>query len=409
VFALVIVLGFLSGLYPAAYLSRFKTISSLQNKSKSYLNKSFNTRSVLVIFQFIITIIVIAATVLIKKQVDFLLNKELGFNQEKLVVLEGANNLGVNKEVFKNELKRNPQIINLSFTDVYPGGSYSNITGYTIEGYPADQQFVLKTIMVDPDYFDTYEMKIVQGRKFNNTDKPAMILNEKAVDLLKLNDPVNNNIIWNNQPYPVLGVVKNFHHDPLNVNLDPMIIRLVNIQYFDYVTIRLSEGNPKEVMRFIADKWSNLSGNKPFEYFFLDSKLESAYKTEMKAGNVFSAFSVLSVIIACMGLFGIASFIIQRRFKEIGIRKVNGSKISEILILLSTDFIKWVIIAFIIATPIAWYAMNKWLENFAYKTELSWWIFALSGFMALIIALLTVSLQSWRAAIRNPVEALRYE
>jgi putative ABC transport system permease protein len=410
VFALVMVVGILSGLYPAAYLSRFKTIATLTNKpAKTSFSKSFSPRSLLVVFQFTITIIVIVATILIKKQVDFLLNKELGYHQEKLVVLEGANNLGTNKAVFKNELKQNPQIVNASYSDVYPGGNYSNITGYRVEGYPADQQFVLKTIMADPDYFDTYRMTIVQGRKFNTTDRPAMILNEKAVDLLKLNDPINSNIIWNNQSFPVLGVVKNFYHEPLNVTLDPMIIRWTDIQYYDYITIRIGEGNTQEALKFVEDKWNNLSGNKPFEYFFLDEKLESAYKAVMTSGNVFTAFSILSVLIACMGLFGIASFIIQRRIKEIGIRKVNGARSSEIMALLSKDFSIWVIIAFIIAAPIAWYGMNKWLESFAYKTTLSWWIFAVAGVLALAIALITVCWQSWRASSRNPVEALRNE
>ena len=409
VFALVIFVGFVSGIYPAAYLSQFKTIAALKNKTSSKLSKSFNTRSALVVFQFIITIVVIVSTILIKKQVDFLLDKDLGYNKQKLVVLEGANNLGTNKEVFKNELKQNPQIVNLCYSDVYPGANYQSVTGYNVEGYPADQMFILKTIQADADYFDTYQMKMAQGRSFNKTDKPSMIINEKAAELMKLNDPTHNNIIWNGQSFPLVGVVRNFHHDPLNISLDPIIICLTDIQYYDYVTIRLAEGDTKEAMKFIADKWNNLSGNRPFEYFFLDNKIESAYKTEEKAGNVFSAFSVLSVLIACMGLFGIASFIIQRRVKEIGIRKVNGAKVSEILALLSKDFVVWVVIAFMVATPLAWFAMKKWLENFAYKTDISWWIFALSGIIALAIALITVSLQSWKAATHNPVEALRYE
>jgi putative ABC transport system permease protein len=409
VFALVVLVGFVSGLYPAAYLSQFKTIAALKNKTTSKLTKLFNVRSALVIFQFVITIFVIVATVLIKKQVDFLLNKDIGFNKEKLVVLQGANNLGTNKEVFKNELKQNPLIANLCYSDVYPGEMYQSITGYSVEGYTSDQQFVLKTIQADADYFDTYQMKIVQGRAFNNTDKPSMILNEKAVEILKLNDPLHSKIMYSGAPFPLVGVVKNFNHDPLNISLDPIIIRLTDIQYYDYATIRLSEGDTREAMQFIADKWNKLSGNRPLEYFFLDSKIESAYKAEMKAGDVFSAFSVLSVIIACMGLFGIASFIIQRRVKEIGIRKVNGAKVAEILALLSKDFVIWVIIAFVIATPVAWFAMTKWLESFAFKTDISWWIFALSGLIALIIALVTVSLQSWKAATHNPVEALRYE
>ncbi len=409
VFALVMILSFISGLYPAAYISRVNTISILSNKSISPVKKAFNTRSALVVFQYTIAIVVIVATILVKKQVDFLLNKDLGFKSEQLVVIEGANDLGDKKEVFKTELKKNSQIINLCTSDVYPGGKYTNITGYNVDGYPPEQQFVLKTIFADADYFDTYGMKILSGRKFNSTDKPAMILNEKAVELMKLNDPLSNRIIGNNQSFPILGVVKNFNHDPLKVNLDPILIRFVDNQNYDFITIRLAEGNAKDAMSFITNKWNELSGDKPFEYYFLDSKLESAYKAEMKAGNVLTLFSLLSVIIACMGILGIASFSIQRRIKEIGIRKVNGAKDSEVLTMLNKDFAKWVFIAFVLATPISWYAMYNWLESFAYKTELSWWIFALAGLLALGIALLTVSWQSWKAATRNPVEALRYE
>lgn len=409
VFALVMLLGFISGLYPSAYLAGFNTVAALFNNSKTALNKSFSPRSILVVFQFSITIIVIIAAIVTNKQVDFLLNKELGFNKEKLVVIEGANNLGTNTEVFKTELKKNSQIINVSYSDVYPGGGYANLPWYQVAGYPSDQSFLLNTIMADADYFDTYEMQMIHGRKFKNDDGPSVILNEKAVELLKLDDPLNSQIMSERQSFPVIGVVKDFYHDPLNVKLDPMIIRCVNNQHLDYITIRISEGDTKEAINFINSTWNRISGDKPFEFFFLDSKLESAYKSEANAGVIFLAFSILSIVIACMGLFGIASLSIQRRIKEIGVRKVNGARISEVMVLLDKDFVKWVVIAFTLACPIAWYAMNKWLQNFAYKTSLSWWIFALAGILALGIALLTVSWQSWRTATRNPVEALRYE
>ncbi len=408
-FVLVILLGFISGLYPAMYLSGYKTISVVRNKLYSPLKKSFNTRSALVVFQFTITIIVIVATILVKKQVNFLLNKELGFKKEQLIVIEGANNLENNKDIFKNELKQNPQVLNISYSDTYPGNEYNNITDYGIEGYPPDQQFILKTIYADADYFDTYNMEIIQGRKFSASDNNAIILNEKAVDLMRLDNPLKYYIISNNETIPVLGIVKDFHHDPLNIGLDPMLIRLRSSQYLDFITIRISEGNIKDAMSFITAKWDELSGNKPFEYYFLDNKLQSAYNAEMKAGNVFSIFTVLSVIIACMGILGIASYLIQRRIKEIGIRKANGAKTGEVTLMFLIDFTKWVLIALLIACPVGYYAMDKWLQNFAYRTELSWWVFAVAGAVALMVALLTVSWQSYRAASRNPVESLRYE
>ncbi len=409
-FALILVLGLISGIYPAAYLSRFKTTSILRHKLKSSGKPSLTIRSALVVTQFTITIVVIIATILVKKQVNFMLNKELGFTKEQLVVIEGANNLGDQKETFKNELLQNPQIINVSYSDTYPGENYNNITGYGLQGDGPDVQYVLKTISVSTDYFDTYEMDLIYGRKFYPTDRSAVILNENAMKLMKIeNNPLNHHILSNDEPLLVVGVVKNFHHDALNITLDPMLIRLADIRFLNNINVRLAKGNAKEAMSYIHKKWDTISNNLPFEYYFLDEKLRSAYNAEMKAGKVFTVFSILSIVIACMGILGIASFLLQRRIKEIGIRKVNGAKITEILALLNKDYIKWVAVSFIIATPAAYYLMNKWLNNFAFKTEMNWWIFALAGLLVLSIALLTVSWHSWRAATRNPVEALRYE
>jgi putative ABC transport system permease protein len=339
-----------------------------------------------------------------------MLNKELGFNKEHLVVLEGANALGDRKEIFKYELLKDPQITHATYTDTYPGESYNNITGYSITGGNPDARYVLKTISTDYDYFDTYEMEILYGRKFLPGDRSAVILNESAVKLLGIeNDPLSHHIISNGEPLPVIGVVKNFNHEALNISLDPMLIRIVDNRFLNDITIRITGRNIKEAMSFIHEKWNNISNNEPFEYYFLDEKLRSAYATEMKAGKVFSIFSILSVFIACMGILGIVTFLLQRRIKEIGIRKVNGARVLELLILLNRDIIKWVLIAFLVASPIAWYAMHKWLENFAFKTSLNWWIFVLAGLLALGIALLTVSWKIWKSATRNPVEALRYE
>lgn len=409
-FILVIVLGLLSGLYPAAYLSHFKTTSILRKNFNPRAKNSFSLRSILVVVQFTITIVVIVATLLVKKQIGFLLNKELGYNKEQLMVIEGTNRLGDHKEVFKTELEQNPNIESICFADTYPGRIYNNITGYGVQEEGAQEQYILKTIGADADYFDTYQMEILLGRKFRETDNDVIVLNESAVKQLGIeNDPLNQYILNNQRAYPVIGVVKDFHHEALNISLDPMIIRLRNARNLDYMVVRISGSDTKETISFIQSTWKKISINLPFEYGFLDDKLRSAYNAEMKAGKVFTIFSFLSILIACMGILGIASFLLQKRIKEIGIRKVNGARTTELLILLNTDYIKWIAISFIIGSPLAWYAMSKWLSNFSYKTEISWWIFLFAGFISLLVAIATISWKSLQAASRNPVESLRNE
>ena len=410
IFGAVVLMGMISGIYPATRISGYKIISIISSKQYSPIKSSFNARSILVVFQYATTIVVIIATILIIKQINFLNNKDLGFKKEQLVVIEGANYLEDKKEIFKNELEEDSRIVSLCYTDTYPGNGYSNINTYKVDELSPDKPYVLKTIGASPDYFKTFDMKIIEGHDFQTGDHPEAILNEKAAEIMNLKNPLSDKIsIGNNNVFPIVGIVKNFNHDPLNASLDPILILLNDSRSLNFVIIRIAEGDIRDAMDLITNEWNKLSGKMPLEYYFLDSKLQSAYNAEMKAGKVFSIFTVLSIIIACLGMLGMVSFILQKRVKEIGIRKVNGAKVSEVLIMLNRDLVKWVVIAFIIATPIAYYAMHKWLENFAYKTNLSWWIFALAGVLALGIALLTVSWQSWRAATRNPVEALRYE
>jgi putative ABC transport system permease protein len=339
-----------------------------------------------------------------------MLNKELGFNKEHLVIIEGTNNLGDRKDVLKAELKQNPQIMSISYSDTYPGEIYGMITGFGLRKPDKRHQYILKTISADADYFDTYQMEMVHGRKFSQMDHDAVIINESAIKLMGIeNDPLHHHLQLNDQSLPIIGVVKNFHHDALNISLDPMVILLQDNQYLDYMIIRLAGSDTKEIIQFIHKTWNRISNNIPFEYYFLDEKMQSAYKDEMKVGKVFSIFSVLSILIACMGILGIASFLLQKRIKEIGIRKVNGATIIGMIALLNKEYVKWVGISFLIATPVAWYLMHQWLNNFAFRTKIDWWIFVFAGVLAMLIAVLTISWHIWKAATRNPVEALRYE
>jgi putative ABC transport system permease protein len=267
-------------------------------------------------------------------------------------------------------------------------------------------------MIVDPDFIKTIGFSVVEGRDFSwdlESDKnKAVILNETAVKNFGLKDPIGFEIKVLNYKARVIGVARDFHNESFRSGISPLVMWYVP-GYIYNLSIRMNGHNIPGTIKYIKEQWDKFAPDIPFEYQFMDKKYDALYKEEDKLSVVIGYFSVVAILIACLGLFGLVSFITQNRTKEIGIRKVNGAKVSEILSMLNTDFVKWVLLAFAFASPIAWYAMHKWLQGFAYKTEMSWWIFALSGLLALSIALLTVSWQSWRAATRNPVEALRYE
>ena len=255
---------------------------------------------------------------------------------------------------------------------------------------------------------------MLKGRFFqseNTTDKnEAYILNKTAIEAIGWDNPLGKKFSAQREDGKVIGIVDDFHFQSMHLGIEPLAIAIGNHNHYRrFFSIKISSVNMPDALAFIENIHKKMSPGYQLNYVFLNDKLESLYKTEQKQGSLFSLFTIIAIMVAVLGLFGLASFVAEQRTKEIGIRKVNGAKVIEILTMLNKDFVKWVAIAFIIACPIAYYAMNKWLENFAYKTNLSWWIFAMAGVLALGIALLTVSWQSWRAATRNPVEALRYE
>jgi putative ABC transport system permease protein len=267
-------------------------------------------------------------------------------------------------------------------------------------------------MIVDPDFVKTIGLNVVEGRDFSwdlESDKnKAVIINETAARNFGLKDPIGFEIKVLNYKARIIGVIKDFHNESFRSNISSLVMWYVP-GYSYNLSIRMNGNNIPGTINYIREQWEKFAPDIPFEFQFLDKKYDALYKEEDKLSLVIGYFSVVAILIACLGLFGLASFITQNRTKEIGIRKVNGARVSEILAMLNTDFVKSVLIAFPLAAPIGWCAMHKWLEGYAYKTEMSWWIFVLSGSLALCVALLTVSWQSWRAATRNPVEALRYE
>ena len=406
-----IIIALLSGIYPSLYLSSFKPIDILNGNLK-HRKGNGTGRSGLVVFQFATSIALIIATMIVFKQVDYILNKKLGFKKEQVLVLHGTNTLADNIEPFKDELLNKSGIESVSISNYIPiEGALRNSNGFNKEGESGKESSVAgQKWLIDYDYIETLGITLLEGRNFSkefSTDSASIIINKKMANELHFETAVGKRISNWNKTWTIIGVVEDFHFETIKQDVGPLCMELGNSS--ESMLIKISAKETADVLANIESVWDNYSPNQSLRYSFLDTDFELMYSDVQRTGDIFMYFAMLAIIVACLGLFGLAEFITKMRTKEIGIRKINGAKVSEILIMLNKDFLKWVAIAFIIATPIAYYVMNKWLENFAYKTELSWWIFALAGCITLVIALLTVSWQTYRAAHKNPVEALRYE
>ena len=410
VFLLPFVVGILAGMYPAFFINRFNPVQVLKGGNNSNKQKAW-LRGSLVSLQFLIFIVLIFSTVIINKQINYLRDQNPGFNKENTLVVKNMYHLGNQANSFKNELLDNSSVVSASFSSAIP--SMDDYAGNPFNEKGKNEKFFMNRMLVDADFQKTLKIEVTDGRFFSdnfNSEKNNAVINEQAAHVLGWNncqDKILHDINNSGKNFRVIGIVKDFHMKSLRESARPLVLRITNNS--QYLSIRIQKGNLRQVLDQVKDKWERFNDNAPFEYFFLDQSFDAQYKSEEQLSKIIASFTLIAIIIASLGLFGLVSYIATQRTKEIGIRKVNGARISEVLVMLNKDFAKWVAIAFVIATPIAYCAMNKWLENFAYKTELSWWIFALAGLLALGIALLTVSFQSWKAATRNPVESLRYE
>ena len=404
---IIMLLGFVAGIYPALLLSSKKALEIIKMKTGNNSGGG-NLRRTLIIFQFSVTIVLITTTLLIFKQVNYIKDKDLGIPSEQVVYAKlPFQILAGKKEILRERLQTVPEVEEIAFS--------SNMFG-EIEGL-SSQEIDGKTLnfastWVDAEFIELYNLQLIDGRFFSKdlkTDVNATaLLNEAAVREFEVEDPFKLNIRIPGGNAKVVGIVKDFNYKSLHNSIEPLVIIYLPRQG-QYVNLKMAGSNLPETIEKISAIWDELAPGFPFNYHFLDQSFEKLYKKDVQMAKAVSLFSLIAIAIAVLGILGLSIFLAETRTKEIGIRKVNGARISEILVMLNKDFIKWVAIAFVVACPIAYYTMNKWLENFAYKTNLSWWIFALAGLLALGIALLTVSWQSWRAATRNPVEALRYE
>jgi len=377
-----------------AILSKFNVLLFLKGRTESPGKNKIG--SILTVLQLTISILLISGLLIVERQIGYLKFRDLGFIDDKLMYIE----LQYNKEgynAFKTELLKNPSITKATLSNGIPG----SICSKRINDKWMNSYFMMD---IDEEFISTMGMELKEGRNLTRADvsTKGYIVNEATIAAMEM-DNIDKNTLEIGE---IVGVVKNFNFESLHQNIQPLIMK-----YGDgrQLSLRLSTNNLPEVMDCINKVWAKFYPDEPMQYNFYDTWFDSMYKKEEQLGYASIVFSFIAIVITCLGLLGKIIQTSLLRTKEIGVRKVNGASVSEVLVLLNRDFIKWVAIAFVIAAPIAYYAMHKWLENFAYKTSLSWWIFALAGLLALGIALLTVSWQSWRAATRNPVEALRYE
>ena len=410
VFGLLIVLSFVNGLYPAFVLSSYHPVGILKGNFNSYQHSVTHVRQTLVIFQFVVAIFFISGTLLIKSQLNFMKHKNLGFNKEQVIIIPAFyDEVKQKSDLLAGEIRKSAYVKEISFTSYLPTEwGYSQNVWW--EGMEGNENKQMSWIAADENFVDLMGIKLKLGRGFDKnleSDKHAYIINEEAAKEIGWDMPLGK-LMDITEKGEVIGVVGDFNFKSLHNTIAPVAIKVFPGIY-KYLYIKTMPNSVSAALKDVKTIWSELLPDMSFEFTFLANSLDEVYKKEAKENKILNYINLFAILIAAMGVLGLSSLLVTNRIKEIGIRKVNGAKVSEILSMLNKDFIKWVSIAFVIATPVAYYAMHKWLENFAYKTSLSWWIFALAGLLALGIALLTVSWQSWRAATRNPVEALRYE
>jgi putative ABC transport system permease protein len=405
-----IIIGVIAGIYPSFYLSAFKPIDVLKGMV-SRGSKSSRTRSILVVFQFTTSIILIIGTFIINRQMSYVLTTKVGFDKEQVIMLQGAGTLGNQQITFKEEILKLPDVENATISNYLPVmGTKRDQNGFWRDGKSKEEKAVgAQKWYVDADYIKTMGMKLLEGRNFipeMASDSQAIIINQAMVKEFGFKKPLGERIM-NWETYNVIGVVEDFHFESMKGEIRPL--SLVYGRGGNIVSIKVKSENMAEMIQSVTALWNKFMPHQPIRYTFLDESYARMYEDVQRMGYLFASFAALAIVVACLGLFALSAFMVEQRNKEISIRLVLGASVNNIFGLLTRNFLKLVMISFVIAVPFAWYMMQTWLEDYAYKIEITWDVFLMAGTISILIALLTISYQSLRAALANPATSLRSE
>lgn len=406
--------GLISGIYPSIVLSSYEPISVIRGKLTSGNHRS-GLRNTLVVFQFAMSIILLIGTFVVSEQMDYTQEKKLGFDKEQVLVINTLGEMGDRIGVFKEELRKSPSVIGVSASTSVPGKRFNNL-GSGLEG--TDRGQATNLYGVDDEFEDVFKIELFKGRFFTKeiaSDSQAVVITETMAKLWgveEINGSRMNISIRGFTPFNIIGIIKDFHYESFHEEIRPLeMVMIPGLADWNesYISIRLNTKNVLQSVEMIEDTWSSLLPGIPFDYSFMDDIYNQQYNNEKRTSDVFSIFTILALFVACLGLVGLTSFALEQRTKEIGVRKVLGASIEGLVAKLSGEFTRWVIVANLISWPLAYFIMDAWLASFAYRIDLELWMFLVSGLSALAISLITVSLQSVRAATRNPVNSLKYE